>query len=1062
MNSEHVLLEEAIKNDKISCVKNILKNRTIDINCSLPRSDTPLLNAVRHKQLDVAKILIQLNVDVDGDNYHEETPLSVAAEIGDVNILECLIKSGAHINTRDPNGKTPLMRAIVNGHLEITKELVIAGAEINTYDNDKLTPLFMAADHGHFDIAWFLICHGADVNVRDKKRVSPIMICAAKALSGHDNVVKFLIEKGANVEERNKNGMTPLMIYSKRGDLTMAEELVNAKSKVNEKDSLGNSPLHMASLCGHMDIVKYLLTEGAEINAKNRSRETPIMIWARRVLSEALENNHLDVAEYLIVKGAEVNTPINYGNTPLITAVNNGQLKIVKCLINAKADMNKANKKGNTPLSLGVKSSCVEIVKYLIDKGADVNICNTLGDTPLMLAGPKVDLEIVKYLTEANSELNAVNLNGDTALSKALGLNRMDIVKYLIAMGADVNIKNKSGYTPLLTAASENKLEFVKLLIEANAELNAINNEGDTALSKAVKSRHVDIVKVLIDKGADVNTQHENGYTPLIIAVSKDSLEMVTLLTERKVELEATNRQGDTALSVAAGCGAQEIVKYLVGEGADLYIKNKKRQIPIMVALLSSNAYIDCEGHPFWASSDRILKKPYQDIVAFLIQIQPCFVKHLRENACRTVIDRCDKDNINLLLQYGFLLGANWKNVEITLSSITVHDFLTEYNGDKILGYMSNEDFNCQQTRQHYMEEFPLYYKLIWDKIEVGNLRGSLLDKMEIVKKHCDLESFPPEILAQDVYSRVHLLTLLKGQTLRNEERGLDQGKGLVHHNLMVQRLSSIKWHPRMANPYIGDMEHYIMNAISRNQIKIVIGQFDIQILIVKQKYVTTETPQRKICQVWQMTIREHNSEGAEWEEKDSLVTAVQQRGKKVPKCDENPSVYKLSSTLAAPASGHQRAIGPRGHSTLSGYWIPSATDTMGEGQRCRGRSLCAGSPAARDYRPIHTNFHYQIFENGSLTIQDVSREDAGHYLCQATNGIGPGLSSVINLAVHVINFPSNARPGSRAAQVRGQVPHPAGEEGRFHQSLVLGQWRPTSQTGLVPGQTAAAPGVRR
>ncbi|KAG8194566.1 hypothetical protein JTE90_013309 [Oedothorax gibbosus] len=60
-----------------------------------------------------------------------------------------------------------------------------------------------------------------------------------------------------------------------------------------------------------------------------------------------------------------------------------------------------------------------------------------------------------------------------------------------------------------------------------------------------------------------------------------------------------------------------------------------------------------------------------------------------------------------------------------------------------------------------------------------------------------------------------------------------------------------------------------------------------------------------------------------------------------------------------------------------------------------------ASDASARDYRPISTSYHHQIFENGSLTIQDVTQEDAGYYLCQATNGIGPGLSSVVTLSVH-------------------------------------------------------------
>lgn len=38
---------------------------------------------------------------------------------------------------------------------------------------------------------------------------------------------------------------------------------------------------------------------------------------------------------------------------------------------------------------------------------------------------------------------------------------------------------------------------------------------------------------------------------------------------------------------------------------------------------------------------------------------------------------------------------------------------------------------------------------------------------------------------------------------------------------------------------------------------------------------------------------------------------------------------------------------------------------------------------------------------NGSLSISKVNREHEGSYLCQATNGIGAGLSTLIKLTVH-------------------------------------------------------------
>lgn len=38
---------------------------------------------------------------------------------------------------------------------------------------------------------------------------------------------------------------------------------------------------------------------------------------------------------------------------------------------------------------------------------------------------------------------------------------------------------------------------------------------------------------------------------------------------------------------------------------------------------------------------------------------------------------------------------------------------------------------------------------------------------------------------------------------------------------------------------------------------------------------------------------------------------------------------------------------------------------------------------------------------NGSLMISKVNREHEGSYLCQAINGIGAGLSTLIKLTVH-------------------------------------------------------------
>ncbi|CAG2059903.1 unnamed protein product, partial [Timema podura] len=56
------------------------------------------------------------------------------------------------------------------------------------------------------------------------------------------------------------------------------------------------------------------------------------------------------------------------------------------------------------------------------------------------------------------------------------------------------------------------------------------------------------------------------------------------------------------------------------------------------------------------------------------------------------------------------------------------------------------------------------------------------------------------------------------------------------------------------------------------------------------------------------------------------------------------------------------------------------------------------------------------LLPNGSLLLETVAQEDEGHYLCEASNGIGVGLSAVVQLTVHA---PVHFRVRSRKELVR-------------------------------------------
>ncbi|XP_049268838.1 Down syndrome cell adhesion molecule-like protein Dscam2 [Rhipicephalus sanguineus] len=55
-----------------------------------------------------------------------------------------------------------------------------------------------------------------------------------------------------------------------------------------------------------------------------------------------------------------------------------------------------------------------------------------------------------------------------------------------------------------------------------------------------------------------------------------------------------------------------------------------------------------------------------------------------------------------------------------------------------------------------------------------------------------------------------------------------------------------------------------------------------------------------------------------------------------------------------------------------------------------------------RQFATITSSARVRVLENGTLAIDDVDRSDAGRYLCQSLNGVGPGVSTVVKLDVHV------------------------------------------------------------
>jgi ankyrin repeat protein len=84
-----------------------------------PTGRTALHNALHHKYVRVAELLIQKGSDVHHRDQEGFTPLHITAFHGLSEIANLLISKGADVNAQTPSGKTPLTIARMNNYFTL-------------------------------------------------------------------------------------------------------------------------------------------------------------------------------------------------------------------------------------------------------------------------------------------------------------------------------------------------------------------------------------------------------------------------------------------------------------------------------------------------------------------------------------------------------------------------------------------------------------------------------------------------------------------------------------------------------------------------------------------------------------------------------------------------------------------------------------------------------------------------------------------------------------------------------------------------------------------------------
>ena len=175
--------------------------------------------------------------------------------------------------------------------LDYARERVLADPALAHERYSSRTLLHGAAAAGSLDMVELLLRLGAEPGVTDAGGHAPLYCLANECkVSGVANVVRALIKAGASVDARDGvKHCTALHMAARRGNVELAEALLDCGAEIEARDSLGDTPLRRAVNCGKTDMAALLLARGADPHSKGSKNLTPSLAARTAAMRQILQ-----------------------------------------------------------------------------------------------------------------------------------------------------------------------------------------------------------------------------------------------------------------------------------------------------------------------------------------------------------------------------------------------------------------------------------------------------------------------------------------------------------------------------------------------------------------------------------------------------------------------------------------------------------------------------------------------------------------------------------------------------------------------------------------------------
>lgn len=144
---------------------------------------------------------------------------------------------------------------------------------------------------------------------------------------------------------------------ARSGTVAEVKELMKQNPDlINQTNEGGFSPLILACYRGNVEVAEFLMDHVKDVNYKSREGTA---------LSGLAVKYNKELAEYLLSKNADPNIADASGYTPLFWAVKFGNKEMTELLLKHKADKTIQDAQGMTPFEYALQTNNKEIINLL-------------------------------------------------------------------------------------------------------------------------------------------------------------------------------------------------------------------------------------------------------------------------------------------------------------------------------------------------------------------------------------------------------------------------------------------------------------------------------------------------------------------------------------------------------------------------------------------------------------------------------------------------------------------------------------------------------------------------